>query len=516
MAVSLETLSPHRVPRFSIGRGVQIAGVVIIALAALVVLDSPSRIVEVSPLLLIGLFFIVWCTRIATSYPLWLVFVLVLEETLPYSNLIPANPESRWWLRYPLLLALCVPALPTLWRSQLVRKGGFRQFLYYFAWAGLTILWSLTPVVSAGRLLPDILLFAALLRVVDSIQEPSDEVRVFKNFLLGCGVLLAMVAMTAFVFPAHVFREGEDPPIGIYNWTIDQVGIMRFSGIFSAPNEIGGLALAAAGSAFCWLCLSNAGAWRRVAALCLVGAGLLFATMADSRSTLGVTLVGIGSYVIWRYRARGVALVIAFAVIATIGVALVGGTNNPYLGRDLTTLTGRTEAWQFETDKLWANPVLGYGFNAEGAIFDDRYFPLWDIFWNRGANTPLHNGYLSVAIGLGIPALLFWIFIFVRPWLVLFARRDDEWNLKPVFFFVALPMLLLGVVETGVAEPRDPKGLLLFLCWMLAERQRLTMRKEPIPDAQPSSADRLLLLINNAATLLLMATFVGFEVAKAT
>jgi O-antigen ligase len=515
MALSLETLSPYRDSRFSIGRGAQVGAVVVIAFAALMVLDSPSRIMEVAPVLIVGLLLIVWCTRIAAAYPLWLVFALVLEETLPYSNLIPVNPESRWWLRYPLLLALCVPAVPTLWRSQLMRRGGFNLFLYYFAWAGLTIFWSLTPVVSAGRLLPDILLFVALLRVVDSTQERSDEAHVFWNFLLGCGVLLAMVAVTAFAFPVHVFRQGEDPPIGVYNWTIDQVGVMRFSGIFNAPNEIGGLVLAAAGSAFCWLCSSEASTRQRVAVLCLVGMGVLFAAMADSRSTLGVMLVGIGGYIVWRYRARGAALVIVLIVAATISVLLVGGTDNPYLGRDLTTLTGRTEAWQFETAKLWANPVLGYGFNAEGTIFDDRYFPLWDIFWNRGANTPLHNGYLSVAIGLGLPALLFWIFIFVRPWFALFNQRDDEWNLKPVFFFVALPMLLLGVVETGVGEPRNPKGLLLFLCWMLAERQRLTLREESIP-AQPSSAERLLRLVNNAAAVLLVATLVGLGVVRAT
>ena len=56
--------------------------------------------------------------------------------------------------------------------------------------------------------------------------------------------------------------------------------------------------------------------------------------------------------------------------------------------------------------------------------------------------------------------------------------KDDRWNLKPMFFFIVLPLLVLAVDESVVTEPRYPRGLLLFLTWMLAERVRLAAQEQ--------------------------------------
>ncbi|HTR63634.1 MAG TPA: hypothetical protein VMH37_18125, partial [Candidatus Binataceae bacterium] len=83
-----------------------------VALAAMVVLSSGSLHLQLAAVALItgaALAWMVWQTVID---PRWLALALVLAETLPYTNLIPIDPHSRWFLRYPLLFAFCLPALP--------------------------------------------------------------------------------------------------------------------------------------------------------------------------------------------------------------------------------------------------------------------------------------------------------------------------------------------------------------------------------------------------------------------
>jgi len=506
MVRDAQKLSPYRTGALYFSREVLLGAALMIGVAALIVLNSPSRTIALAPFALLGLLVVLWCARLATFDPRWLIFALALEETLPYMNLIPVDPESRWWLRYPLLLALCLPAIPAVWRSGWLRRGGFKALSFYFAWAALTIAWSLAPGVSAGRLVPDVLLFVALALVVESMQEPQDMENLFGRFLVGCGILLALIALTAVVFPVNIFREGEDPAIGVYNWFLDDAGILRFSGIFSATNELGSLAVATAGAGFCYLCIAGVSRGRaRLAVLGCIAASLVFAMMADSRSALFAIAVGLGSYSIWRYRARGLALCAVVIVAAALGFMILGGSQNAYFDRGAKTLTGRTEAWQFEIEKLQENPILGYGYGVEGAIFEDRYFPLWENFWNRGANTPLHNGYLSVAIGLGLPALLVWIIVFMRPWIAAFRRPHDPWNLKPLFFLVVVPMLLIGLDETGVAEPRYLKGLLLLACWMIAERQRI-LSLDQMEQARYAPERRMARLLAGTAAILMLAS----------
>src|SRR5439155_220461 len=112
-----------------------------------------------------GTVLMVWAVRKTTSDPRWLIFALVLEETVPYLNLLPFSPDSRWWIRYPLLLSLCIPCIAPAWKSGIFKSSYFAGYLVYFGWAAASVAYSKVPTVSAGRLIPAIILFAALSRV---------------------------------------------------------------------------------------------------------------------------------------------------------------------------------------------------------------------------------------------------------------------------------------------------------------------------------------------------------------
>ena len=455
------------------------------AIAILCVLMLNTQSSRVLPILL-GIAIVVWATRQTIIDPTWLILALVLEETLPYMNLIPIDPPSRWWLRYPFLLAFCIPTIAAAWKSGILKRGCFSGFLVYFGWGAVSILYSLDPGTSAGRLIPEILLFVALSLVAVSVKGDDGVDRLLERYLIGCSLLLGLIAVTAFAMPTNVMREGDTPSIGTYNWILDQSsGLLRFSGIFYAPNAIGEVMLATVGAAL--LLWPRTVGWKKWALAAVISAAIVFGAMADSRSPFIALAIGVITYTIWRYRGRGAMIFFALMIGGLIAYNSGVGVG-AHLSRDATTINGRTEAWQFEVDKLLERPFIGYGYEVEGAIFMDRHFPYWDEFWDRGPNTSLHEGYVSVAVGLGLPALCLFLYLILKPWIALFRREDDPWHLKPMFFLIALPWFIRAIDESGIAEPRGMGGLIFFLAWTLAERQRLAAVQARVSDRDATLA----------------------------
>src|SRR6266851_3851572 len=440
------------------------------AIAILCVLMLNTQSSRVLPILL-GIAIVVWATRQTIIDPTWLILALVLEETLPYMNLIPIDPQSRWWLRYPFLLAFCIPTIAAAWKSGILKRGCFSGFLLYFGWGAVSILYSLDPGTSAGRLIPEILLFVALSLVAVSVKGDDGVDRLLERYLIGCSLLLVLIAVTAFALPTNVMREGDTPTIGTYNWILRQSsGILRFSGIFYAPNAIGEVMLATVGAAL--LLWPRTVGWKKWALAAVISAAIVFGAMADSRSPFIALAVAAITYTIWKHRGRGTMIFFVLMIGGVIAYNVGIGTG-AHLSRDAATINGRTEAWQFEVDKLLERPFTGYGYEVEGAIFMDRRFPYWDEFWDRGPNTSVHEGYMSVAVGLGLPALCLFVYLILKPWIALFRREDDPWHLKPIFFLIVLPQFIRAIDESGIAAPRGIGGLIFFLAWTLAERQRL-------------------------------------------
>jgi O-antigen ligase len=143
------------------------------------------------------------------------------------------------------------------------------------------------------------------------------------------------------------------------------------------------------------------------------------------------------------------------------------------MGRDVGTLTGRTDIWNFVIQQIKDRPILGYGYAVSGAIFQSSYFPIWWGPWDLGPHSSLHNGYLDHAVGVGIPATLFWLFIILEPWVFVFRRSGDSWNFKAIFFLIVIPILINNFSEALLGDFTDSVGLLFGLVWALGERYRM-------------------------------------------
>ena len=403
--------------------------------------------------------------RYAYRHPEWLIVALVIEETLPYLNVIPVDPFNRWFLRYPILLPLTIPAAVIAFRSPVLRQGRFKYMLMFWLWALLTVPYSLAPAISLGRLVPDVLVFATLCAVALQIESADDVQRLLQRFFLACAVLEVGLAIAYLCLPEVLGGSG---PSVRATWILDESGLYRFTGLFSDANSVGALLMATLISGLAqWESVRSYG--KRLIILAVIAAGFFFAIIADSRSETAAGIIGCIGYIVWKRGIKAsVLLLLLVAGIAAVYTHL-SPSNRLYLNRDVSTLTGRTEAWQFELKSIEAQPLLGYGYEVEGEIFQSKYFTNWQDFWALGVNTSLHNGYTAVAVGMGVPALIFWLFCFAGPWLKLWRDKSDSWNLKPLIFFVLIPSLLLGFDESGLAEPRTLRGLLLFVCWAIVE-----------------------------------------------
>jgi O-antigen ligase len=212
---------------------------------------------------------------------------------------------------------------------------------------------------------------------------------------------------------------------------------------------------------------------QRIALAVMIAAAFAVAALADSRTAFGAIGVGITLFMIWRYRWRGLFLCL-FLLAAMAGAIVLRGAGQYVTRGNVTTLTGRTEVWRFAASQIADNPILGYGFDVEGAIYQNRTFPLWYGPWDLGPYSSIHNGYLARMVGVGIPATLLWLFIILRS-LVFTLRSDrDPWKLKPLALLAVVPILIEALTET-VVDGRGNTGILLFLVWALLECQRLAI-----------------------------------------
>src|SRR5580704_8957801 len=415
-------------------------------------------------LAIVGAVILPWSIYCTSRHVSWLLFVLVLIEAVAASAFAAgSDAKIGAFVRYPLSFLFILPFIASLWRSGILRQGGFRDYGIYLIWALLSVSYSILPAVSIARAFAAILPFLAFCAIVSEVRSGEDARRMMGVLLAGCGVVVAANYLAIFIQPGTA-------------WQIDtEQGMLRFVGFLTEPNEIGNLMLATIGAGVGYWPIASKGK-KVLAAAAMIGA-LVLGAMADSRSPIVGLVIGAGVYLVWKYRAKGLIGIVILCAILYAGEHVVSGMHE-YLDRgDVASFTGRQVAWDFAINKVKERPLVGYGYEVEGQILSSQYFPGWDAVWSLGYQSSLHNGYVSRAISLGIPALLFWLFIVLRPSISCFLRDRDPWHLRSMVPLTVLPVLILDFTES-VVDCRSFAGILLALAWAMLERERLFAREQ--------------------------------------
>jgi O-antigen ligase len=409
-----------------------------------------------------------WSIYCTSRHVSWLLFVLVLIEAVAASAFAAGSDAKIGALvRYPLGLLFVLPFVSSLWRSGwrsgILRQGGFRDYGIYLIWALFSVSYSILPAVSIARAVAAILPFLAFCAIAAEVRSGEDARRMMGILLAGCGIVVAANYLAILIQPGTA-------------WQIDtEEGMLRFVGFLTEPNEIGNLMLATIGAGVGYWPIASKGK-KVLAAAAMIGA-LAQGVMADSRSPIVGLVIGTGVYLVWKYRAKGViGIVVLCAFFYTAAHAIP--SMHEYLDRgDVASFTGRQVAWDFAVSKVKERPLMGYGYEVEGQILSSQYFPGWDSVWSLGYQSSLHDGYVSRAVSLGIPALLFWVFIILRPTVSCFLRDGDPWKLRSMVPLAILPVLILDFTES-VVDFRSFAGILLALAWAMLERERLFAREQ--------------------------------------
>jgi hypothetical protein len=387
------------------------------------------------------------------------------------------SDHTRAPLHYGVLAILCLPVISRVRCSGIFGRGGFRLYGAYFAWGAVTIAYSLAPIYSAARLTESVLAMFLVVAAVVEVREPEDAWRLLRGVLLACAVMLLLCAFAYVVMPHYISwaspQESYTPDelVRMAKAGVRIDGLDRFRGILNGPNDVGGLMLVVVGAAL--VRLQSAAGRERLMLILMVCAAVVFDVMADSRSPFVAIAVGCVLFAIWRWGLRGILMVAAVGVLAGAALIIHSGVSQ-YVGRDVTTLTGRTDIWHFVVQKIRERPLLGFGYETSGAIFESKYFPLWWGPWDLGPHSSLHNGYLGHAVGIGLPATALWLFIILRPWIFALRQKSDPWKLKPILFLVVIPILINNLSEQLLGDFGGGLTALLFgLTWAIAERHRL-------------------------------------------
>ncbi len=430
-----------------------------VGVLALLMLNFPSLILGAAAVA--GGILIVWAARRVQGNGAHLLCALLLIEELSGASFLPLTNDQLYLFRYPLLIAFCGASVWTAFQNSEILQGGFLDYLIYLALGVISISYSLLPSYSTARISAAILMFMGIVRIARAVASRKEIEELLNWYLVGTGIVWTVI-LVSLVFMSQDLV-----------WDVEEMtGLVRLRGIYGSPNQIGEIALATVGVGM--VIWNSTSGWKRAMLAAQMATAVVLAGLADSRSPfVGLAFGGL-LYLVWRYRLRAVPIILA---VSMVGYILVAQLDPEYLDRgDVTSLTGRTDIWKFAVEKIKQRPLTGYGFEVEGEILKARDFPIWWGPWEEGPRSSLHSNYLSKAVSLGIPALVFWVFFFMRPWLALLRRKDDPWNLKPLFFLVVVPILILDFTEGTAGDCRFAVGMISTLCWALAERQRLAIK----------------------------------------
>ena len=242
-----------------------------------------------------------------------------------------------------------------------------------------------------------------------------------------------------------------------------------YTGVTTNKNELGFVCMIW-GLGFLW-CFVDVFQHRRTTekgrASSLLAYGTMVATavwllrVCDSATSL--TCLSLGGFLIVLTSLRNVAkrpgLVHVLAIVTLCGALFaifVAPSLLTMVGRK-STLTGRTELWQFVLP-LAGNPVFGTGF--ESFWLGQRLDYMWRVYWWHPNEA--HDGYLEIFLNLGWVGIALFASFVIRGYgkVVAGLRRMEGMNSLRLAYIVAA--LIYNVTESASRELNPVWISLLF------------------------------------------------------
>ncbi|MEO9614778.1 MAG: O-antigen ligase [Nitratireductor sp.] len=342
-------------------------------------------------------------------------------------------------------------------------------WLIVFGFLALSVMHAIDPP-SAMRAA----LFTAIgvLAIVTVLVLPRDADS-FTTVLLVAGMAAVLLSYAGLIlFPATAVHSGA----GVEP---QHAGLWR--GAFSHKNVAGPV----------MACLSFAGLYafrrgRRWVGGTLLVLAMIFMANTGSKTTAGLVPLSIGLVALpgifgMRFLTPLIFVTMMIgATLATLGIVFVEPLKDlaQQVAPDLT-YTGRTALWDFLGEMIAKKPWFGYGYESFWStpfiyFMEQPFDRAWDI---RGS-VHGHNGYLDIAVLMGLPALAaclvaFWI-VPVRDYMRT-PRLKENIYLSDFFMMILMFTSLNAFLESFFLRRVDPVWL-FFLMGCLGLRMAARIR----------------------------------------
>ena len=260
----------------------------------------------------------------------------------------------------------------------------------------------------------------------------------------------------------------------------------RFKGLWDEPNSMGGFCMMAYPICL-WKYSQSSGRQRWMVLGTVVALAALHAFTGSRSSMIASALGMLVWFIVAHGRLRSVLLLAALTGVALAVVQLNPSGFERESAGGATDLTGRPEIWSGAYQLVLERPLLGYGYDVEGAIFaDSRFYDPKLALWTGSVRVPMHSGYLSVAVGLGIVGLILWVAVLFVP----FGRSLllPESHYKAFVVSTMTMCLIINSVESAITGGRSLIGITYWISWVMAERLALAVKTEHLLVGQSLAA----------------------------
>jgi O-antigen ligase len=328
------------------------------------------------------------------------VLTLLLVTFKPYINLDQAKSVNDGGdlvnqLGFGLIGLVSLFSMLTLVNSEVLKKLVSPWWLLLFGFAFVSVTTSYLPPVAFRGLLFTMMAMFGIMAVL-TLPSGADG---FQRVITFASVIVLVMCYGGLVIYPDLAKHT--------TFSVESIHAGLWRGLYTHKN-IAGPVMAVI--TFFGIYVFRRGSW--VIGLGLFLAGLLFVAKTGSKTSaalvpmvvLLVTVPGI-------FGVRKLAATVVFAVIAVTLLATLG-TELFIPLRDLRvellpklTYTGRTEIWKFGLENLANRPLLGFGFESFWlSPFVKAQEVGFEATWDVRGIIHGHNGYLDIAINMGIPA----------------------------------------------------------------------------------------------------------------
>ena len=133
---------------------------------------------------------------------------------------------------------------------------------------------------------------------------------------------------------------------------------------------------------------------------------------------------------------------------------------------EITDLSSREDIWKSAEIFIKEKPIFGYGYGVEGKIFQDELkVDLEGSFIERNVRQSLHNGYLSLLVGVGIVGLILWLLSLTFPFI--FSITSVFSPEKAYTYFTFVTVIITNFVESALTGYSLPSDIFYWLAWTI-------------------------------------------------